>query len=189
MDLQRKNTKIEKYQGLKKAVCLSKMGHLGQLRKGPLKEPFYNHPRRVCKSYLKFKHKTHAGVLAALCHDLVEDTFVTTNEIENNFGVDVAILVNDLTKPKNVSSEDYARSIYQWQWESKKLKLCDIEDNILSSKLINTHDRKRMLNKWNNYLEKLFHSAKGSLDELMEFYKKWNFVYNLLQNSLAECAA
>ncbi len=187
--LKTKIAKIEKYQALKNAVSLARIGHSGQLRKGPMKEPFYNHPRRVCKSYLKFEHKTHAGVLAALCHDLVEDTYVTPIEIEKNFGVDVAILVNDLTKPKHVSSDDYARSIYHWQWESKKLKLCDIEDNILSSELINSQDRKRMLIKWKNYLEKLFLAAKGTMNELMEFYKKWNFVYNLLQNSLMECSA
>ncbi len=66
-------------------------------------------------------------MIAALCHDLVEDTPMSLDELEEMFGTDVRKIVFDLTKTSDISSEEYAKNIFEWNLESKKIKLCDID--------------------------------------------------------------
>ncbi len=171
---------ISKFGQIKQAVRLAKKFHAGQIRKGPKRDAFYNHPRRVCKSYLTFKNKSISGVISALCHDLVEDTPLALEELEQIFGADVRQIVFNLTKPDNVSSGEYAEQIFDWSVDTKKIKLCDIEDNILDSREIPLEKRMRMLVRWKKYLDKLENSL--SLDGLeieIELLNKWKVVNKL----------
>jgi len=165
---------------IKQAVRLAKKFHAGQVRKGPKGEAFYHHPRRVCKGYLAFKNKSISGVIAALCHDLVEDTALSLEELEKMFGADVRQIVFDLTKPLNVFSEEYAKKICHWNLESKKIKLCDIEDNILDSREIPLEQRMGMLVRWKKYLDKIeHHSPSVGLEMEIELLQKWSAVNKL----------
>jgi (p)ppGpp synthase/HD superfamily hydrolase len=164
---------------IKEAVTLAKRLHAGQVRKGPKKEAFFNHPRRVCKYYLAFKHKSVNGMVASLCHDLIEDTPLSIEELEDLFGPQVRKIVWDLTKPDTCSSDEYAAKIGGWTLESKKIKLCDIEDNILSSRQIHSGRRVAMLVKWRKYLQQLGKFSSGELAEETEMYKKWSAVNEL----------
>lgn len=150
------------------------------MRKGPKGDPFYNHPRRVCKSYLAYNNTSVAGLIAALCHDLVEDTPMSLDELEEMFGVDVRKIVFDLTKPPNVSSEEYAKNIFDWSLESRKIKLCDIEDNILDSREIPREQRMGMLTRWKKYLDKLgCDPLSGGFVRNKELAEKWRVVNEL----------
>jgi hypothetical protein len=170
---------------VKQAVRLAKKFHAGQVRKGPNGDDFYNHPRRVCKSYLIFKNKSISGMIAALCHDLVEDTPVSFIKLEEMFGAEVRKIVFDLTKPPDISSEEYAKNIHDWNLESKKIKLCDIEDNILDSREIPLERRLKMLVRWKKYLDKLEQdSSPGDFGTNNEFLEKWNTVNQLHADEL-----
>ena len=68
--------------------------HKGQLRRSG--DPFINHPREVAKILLGWRMDA-STVTAALLHDTVEDTAATANEIEANFGAEVAQLVDGVT--------------------------------------------------------------------------------------------
>lgn len=164
---------------IKDAVALAKRLHAGQVRKGPKREAFYNHPRRVCKYYLAFKHKSVHGVVACLCHDLIEDTSLDIEELESLFGPQVRTIVWDLTKPDTCSSDEYAAKIGGWTLEAQKIKLCDIEDNILSSRQIHSDRRVSMLAKWRKYLVQLGKFSSVELAEETEMYKKWSAVNEL----------
>lgn len=166
---------------IKEAVVLAKKLHAGQVRKGPKREAFFNHPRRVCKCYLTFKYKSVNGMVASLCHDLIEDTVLTIEELEGLFGPQVRKIVWDLTKPYKFSSSEYAAKIGGWTLESKKIKLCDIEDNILSSRQIHSDQRIPMLAKWRKYLDQLGKNFCGGLAEKEEkkIWDKWNVVNDL----------
>lgn len=174
---------------IKEAVALAKKLHAGQVRKGPTRDAFFNHPRRVCKCYLTFKHKSANGMVASLCHDLIEDTSLAIEELEGLFGSEVRKIVWDLTKPHNFSSDEYAANIGGWALESKKIKLCDIEDNILSSRQIHSDQRISMLVKWKNYLDQLGKMSPGELAEENEFLKKWDAVNELAGNEWKQMTA
>ena len=69
--------------------------HEGQYRAS--EEPYIIHPVEVAKILVEFKADTHT-IMAALLHDILEDTNVTAQEIEEKFGPDVLKLVNGVTK-------------------------------------------------------------------------------------------
>lgn len=80
------------------AIALGRASHSGQLRKSG--EPYFVHPLRV--AHQAARHwMDFASVEAAILHDVVEDTPVTLKEIADQFGEDVALLVDGLTKAEN----------------------------------------------------------------------------------------
>ena len=80
---------------LQRALQLAQLSHAGQLRKSG--EPYFFHPLRV--AHLAARHwMDFASIMAAVLHDVVEDTPVTLEEVESQFGSEVALLVNGLTK-------------------------------------------------------------------------------------------
>lgn len=169
----------------KNALRLARESHEGQFRKGPDREKFINHPRRVCKAYLRFRHKTTTGAIASLCHDLVEDTKVSPGDLERYFDVNVKNLVGVLTKPQGLSSRQYGAFMRDWSLESRKIKVCDIEDNIISSLRIDPARRSTMLNKWRYYLDRLGENLKNdSSNESREFRQKLREIYELCDREL-----
>ncbi len=60
-------------------------------------EAFFNHPLEVAAILTEMK-LDDATIAAALLHDTVEDTEATHQEIEEKFGVEIATLVDGLTK-------------------------------------------------------------------------------------------
>jgi GTP pyrophosphokinase len=78
-----------------RAIRMAGDSHAGVLRKSG--EPYFFHPLRV--AHMAARHwMDFASVVAAILHDVVEDTPVTLGEIERDFGEEVALLVNGLTK-------------------------------------------------------------------------------------------
>ena len=80
---------------LKQAFALAKLEHGEQLRKSG--EPFYTHPLTVAR-YLAHFHLDTSVLVAALLHDVAEDTKVSVEEITSRFGPDVGQLVDGVTK-------------------------------------------------------------------------------------------
>ena len=99
---------------LQNAIALARASHLGQLRKSG--EPYFIHPIRV--AHLAARHwMDFSSIMAAILHDVVEDTPVSIKEIEDQFGSDVALLVDGLTKAENpdLSREDLKAETYRKQ--------------------------------------------------------------------------
>ena len=69
--------------------------HEGQSRRSG--EPYIEHPLKVAK-YLAGLSLDAPTIAAALLHDVVEDTEVSTEEVAQEFGADVAKLVDGVTK-------------------------------------------------------------------------------------------
>ena len=80
---------------LRKAYRFSSNKHDGQSRESG--EPYFNHPLAVADILADMKLDASC-VSVGLLHDVVEDTVVPLEEIEDNFGRDIANIVNGLTK-------------------------------------------------------------------------------------------
>jgi guanosine-3',5'-bis(diphosphate) 3'-pyrophosphohydrolase len=80
---------------VRRAVEFAEQAHAGQLRASG--EPFIAHPLAVASilADLKMDQQT---IIAALLHDVVEDTAYTLRDIEAQFGSEVAALVDGVTK-------------------------------------------------------------------------------------------
>ena len=88
-----------------KAFTLADKAHEGQFRASG--EPYIMHPLAVAEilAHLQIDHIT---LIAALLHDVVEDTEYTKEDIEKLFGSEVAFLVDGVTK------------LNQFQYETKE---------------------------------------------------------------------
>ena len=80
---------------VEEAYRFSDAAHQGQLRKSG--HPYISHPLAVAEIVSSWKLDSQA-VIAALLHDVTEDTAITTEEISERFGKPVAELVEGLSK-------------------------------------------------------------------------------------------
>ncbi|TXE81517.1 bifunctional (p)ppGpp synthetase/guanosine-3',5'-bis(diphosphate) 3'-pyrophosphohydrolase [Campylobacter peloridis] len=92
---------------LVKAVdfCIKK--HEGQFRKSG--EPYAVHPILVA-SFVAFLSPVESMVIAALLHDVLEDTQCNEEELNQNFGEEVVKLVLGLTKIVSIREDHLTRS-------------------------------------------------------------------------------
>lgn len=91
---------------IENAYVVARKAHEGQLRKSG--EPYIIHPLYVAiiLADLELDQET---IAAGLLHDVVEDTICTREDLEEQFGPDVALLVDGVTKLKKLKlSGDYS---------------------------------------------------------------------------------
>ncbi len=89
-------------EGIKKAYELAAKMHDGQLRKSG--EPYIIHPVEVAK-ILASLGMDEQTIIAGLLHDVVEDTEYTEEQLKEDFGEEVTLLVDGVTKLGNLVFE------------------------------------------------------------------------------------
>ena len=122
----------------KEALAFATKKHKGQLRQDGT--PYITHPIRVAEIVLKFKksHRIDELVAAAYLHDTLEDTDTGVNELSDNFGYLVALLIVELTTDKfsceTIGKTEYMKnklssnhSLGHW---ALTIKLADRLDNV-----------------------------------------------------------
>ena len=106
---------------IEKAYEIAYNAHNGQLRKSG--EPYIIHPLYVAiiLAGLEMDKET---ICAGILHDVVEDTVLTRDQIEEEFGKDVALLVDGVTKLKKLKlSGDYVdKSQAQQDMQARNLR-------------------------------------------------------------------
>ena len=90
----------EDWNFIKRAFFLAKEAHAGVRRRSG--EPYLLHPIAVAQIVIKEIGLGVKSVVAALLHDVVEDTDYTVEDIEQIFGAKVAYMVDGLTKMSGV---------------------------------------------------------------------------------------
>jgi len=84
---------------IERAYDKAENSHAGQFRKSG--EPYFTHCVAVAHILAEMKLDAEA-IAAALMHDLVEDTNVTLDEIQDEFGSTIATIVDGVSKLKNL---------------------------------------------------------------------------------------
>src|SRR3989338_3277591 len=87
------------------ALAFSHTAHQGQKRQSG--DPYISHPIAVAR-ILTTLHLDVQAIIAALLHDVVEDTDVTAEQVANKFGKPVAELVDGLSKLDRIQFETRA---------------------------------------------------------------------------------
>lgn len=103
----KKNFSEAEFQELKAAYDFSAAAHEGQKRQTG--EPYFIHPCAVVNILVDLGFDDVSTLVAAFLHDVLEDTPVTSDELEQKFGKEVRELVEGVTKLdkiKFVSAED-----------------------------------------------------------------------------------
>ncbi|WP_445771802.1 bifunctional GTP diphosphokinase/guanosine-3',5'-bis pyrophosphate 3'-pyrophosphohydrolase [Rheinheimera sp.] len=89
---------------VQQAYVVARDAHAPQTRSSG--EPYITHPVAV-SSILADMHMDHETLMAALLHDVIEDTPVSKEELASKFGTTVAELVQGVSKLDKVKFKDY----------------------------------------------------------------------------------
>ncbi len=121
--------------GLLEAVRFASEKHRDHRRKGNTAAPYINHPIAVADQLAANGCAEDTGLLmAAILHDVVEDTDTTHEELVEIFGERVAGIVKEVTDDKSLSSREIkeaaVRAIAGKSREARLLKLSDLIANI-----------------------------------------------------------
>jgi guanosine-3',5'-bis(diphosphate) 3'-pyrophosphohydrolase len=111
--------------------------HRDQRRKGAAAEPYINHLTEVARLVVEATHgKDALSVAGALLHDTIEDTRTTPEELEREFGSDVAALVVELTDDKQLPKAERKRlqeeTSHAKSRRAKLIKIADKTSNLRS---------------------------------------------------------
>ncbi|MDP6197574.1 MAG: RelA/SpoT family protein [Porticoccaceae bacterium] len=90
---------------VERAYIYSEKCHLGQMRQSG--DPYITHPLAVA-NILADMHMDHESLMAALLHDVIEDTGATKGQISRRFGRTVADLVDGVSKLTEIEFETKA---------------------------------------------------------------------------------
>jgi guanosine-3',5'-bis(diphosphate) 3'-pyrophosphohydrolase len=88
-----------------KALQFAARKHETQRRKDVAASPYINHPIEVANLLAEVGDVTDVDILvAAILHDTLEDTKTTPEELEQHFGLDVRLIVEELTDDRALES-------------------------------------------------------------------------------------
>ena len=142
---------IEDKDLLEKAYNFASDGHMNQKRASG--EPYITHPLQVAL-YLSDLSMDLETIIAAILHDLIEDTDITYKNIKKEFGSDVANIVDGVTKldriQYNSNEEAKAEAIRKMVIAMSKdirvliLKLADRLHNIQTIEYLADHKQERI---------------------------------------------
>ena len=122
---------------LARAVDFAARKHKDQRRKGAAAEPYINHPAQVARLVAEATDGADpVVVLGAVLHDTIEDTETTFEELEREFGLEVAALVAEVTDDRRLPREERKRLQVEHapnkSPRAKMIKLADKTSNLLS---------------------------------------------------------
>ena len=92
---------------VRRAYRFGAEAHDGQIRKSG--EPYIQHPLAVA-NILAEMHMDHETLVAAMLHDVIEDTAIVVDRISDEFGSEVAQIVDGLSKLTQIEFESHAEA-------------------------------------------------------------------------------
>jgi len=98
----------DKVKRIQAAYEFASKAHEGQLRKSG--EPYLEHPLHTAMTLAELQLDADT-LIAALLHDVPEDCGISMNEIEANFGHEVAALVDGVTKLSKLTGRNEGREV------------------------------------------------------------------------------
>jgi len=161
-----------------RAYDYSVRAHEGQKRKSG--DPYFIHPAAVAGIITELRLDI-ASICAGLLHDVVEDTLRTLDDVEKEFGDEVAFLVDGVTKLSKINftskedrqAENFRKMVVAMSRDIRVLlvKLCDRLDNMRTLDFMNPESQERIARETMDIYAPLANrlgiaSFKGELEDL-----------------------
>lgn len=151
---------------IEKAVAFATKAHAGQYRKGT-DRPYILHPIETMAIITRLVRYDEDLIAAAVLHDVVEDTSVTLNRLEKEFGPRVSGLVASVTEDKMRKMPPEAT------WRARKwqtifnLRKADRETKalVLADNLSNLRELKRNHEKYGDMIWEHFNQKDKKMQE------------------------
>ena len=144
--------------------------HKYQRRKGFNQVPYINHPLKVAELLIDCGEEDINVIIAAILHDVIEDTDATAEELSEKFGETVSLFVLELTDDKEMPiaerKELQIHNSHALSDSAKKIKIAD--------KICNIHDIVHYPLEWTlerrlgylEWAEQVVEGCRGVLPEL-----------------------
>jgi (p)ppGpp synthase/HD superfamily hydrolase len=163
---------------LERGIAAAVEAHQGQTRKGDRQLPYIVHPVTVAIILSRYTDDEDT-IIAGLLHDVLEDTPVSAEEIERQFGEKVAAMVKDVTEP----------DLPGLSWDSRKARyLRQIERGTRGSLLVACADKIAnliaMVAAHETQGDALWDRFNESPERKLAFYRK---VFDLVRGSWPTC--
>ena len=140
-------------ENINRAYDFGKKAHENQTRDSG--DPFFSHPCEVANILAQMKLDENS-IITGLLHDVIEDTLATKEEIKKNFGIEIANLVDGVTKlskitfqqpTKNKQVENLRKFILAISEDIRVLfvKLADRLHNMRTIKFLKDNDKKKKI--------------------------------------------
>ncbi len=136
---------------VRRAYEFSEQAHSGQFRRNG--DPYVTHPLAVAH-ILCDMHMDHESLMAAMLHDVIEDTLISKEDLCENFGEEVTKLVDGVTKLTQVhfnskaeaQAENFRKMIMAMTQDVRVIvvKLADRLHNMRTLDVLTVEKRKRV---------------------------------------------
>ena len=173
---------------IQKAFDFANEAHKGVRRRSG--DPYILHPIAVAKIVVSTIGLGYKSIVAALLHDVIEDTAYNIDDIRNLFGERVATLVEGLTKIKTVLDNEDKAGQKSMQAENFKrilltlnddvrvilIKLADRLHNCRTIEYVSEHKRKKILSETMFVFIPLAHrlGLYGMKSEMEDIWLRYN---------------
>ncbi len=141
----------EQVADVRRAYVFSEQAHSGQFRRNG--DPYVTHPLAVAH-ILCDMHMDHQSLMAAMLHDVIEDTGISKETLSVDFGAEVASLVDGVTKLTQVhfnskaeaQAENFRKMILAMTQDVRVIvvKLADRLHNMRTLDVLTPEKRKRV---------------------------------------------
>ena len=147
----------EDLQRIREAYRVGDAAHLGQFRQSG--EPYISHPIAVAETCARWKLDAES-LMAALLHDVIEDTGVSKQELAERFGPQVADLVDGLSKldkiefaSREVAQAESFRKMLLAMARDVRVILVKLADRLHNMATLDCVDRSKQVRVANETLE------------------------------------
>lgn len=132
---------------MKNAELLAKKKHSGMMRKDGV-TTYSKHLEDVVNRLKSLGVVDSEILCAGWLHDTIEDTDTTFDDLYEQFGSRVAVLVSTLSKNMSLTrkqrEKEYVKQLKEASFDAKLIKLCDISANLSDLKNYNASKSKKL---------------------------------------------
>lgn len=167
---------------IEQAIRAAAVLHKDQVRRGPAPLPYITH--LVAVAWLVGEYtKEEDVVVAAWLHDTLEDTDYTKEELEEDFGERVRLLVESVSEPKEIDGKKLS-------WEEKKASYNEQlkkapEGALIIAAADKIHNMRSWIEDYYDHHSRFLKDFGGSLDErAMKYQDLSNILNRRLSNDI-----
>ena len=132
---------------VKSAELFAKKKHSGMMRKDGV-TPYSKHLTDVVNRLKSLGVIDEELLCAGWLHDTIEDTDTTFDDLHEQFGSRIAVLVSTLSKDMSLTRKKreqvYVKQLKEASFDAKLIKLCDISANLSDLKNWNASKSKKL---------------------------------------------
>lgn len=132
---------------IKNAELFAKKKHYGMMRKDGTTS-YSKHLEDVVNRLKSLGVIDQELLCAGWLHDIIEDTDTSFDDLYDQFGSRVAVLVSTLSKdmslPRKKREQRYVKQLKEASFDAKIIKLCDISANLSTMKNYNASKSKKL---------------------------------------------